>query len=87
MLKKKIAQPVLVTGATGFIGSRVIHKLLQQNISLKALLLPGELYPAAWIDHMEIIRGSIVDPNSCKKGRRKNKDHYSFGRCGFGLGR
>jgi nucleoside-diphosphate-sugar epimerase len=38
-------QPVLVTGATGFIGSRVVHKLLEQNISVKALVLPHEALP------------------------------------------
>ena len=41
----KIAQPVLVTGATGFIGRRVVHKLLQKEIDVKVLVLPNEVIP------------------------------------------
>jgi 2-alkyl-3-oxoalkanoate reductase len=64
---EKIAQPVLVTGATGFIGSRVVHKLLQNSISVKALVLPGEAVPAQWADRVEIIRGSISDAQAVEK--------------------
>lgn len=57
----RIAKPVLVTGATGFIGSRVVHKLLQDEIAVKALLLPDETVPSGWVDRVEIVRGSIAD--------------------------
>lgn len=57
----RIAKPVLVTGATGFIGSRVVHKLLQDEIAVKALLLPDEMVPSGWADRVEIVRGSIAD--------------------------
>jgi nucleoside-diphosphate-sugar epimerase len=63
----KIAQPVLVTGATGFIGSRVVHKLLQNEISVQAIVLPGEAVPAEWADRVKIIRGSISDPLAVEK--------------------
>ncbi len=59
---EKIAQPVLVTGATGFIGSRVVHKLLQDGVAVKILALPGETVPAEWAEKVEIVRGSISDP-------------------------
>lgn len=65
--KEKIAQPVLVTGATGFIGSRVVHKLLQDGVAVKILALPGETVPADWAEKVEIIRGSISDPNAVEK--------------------
>jgi 2-alkyl-3-oxoalkanoate reductase len=63
----KIAQPVLVTGATGFIGSRVIHKLLQNGVAVKVLALPNEAIPAQWADKVEIVRGSISDPSAVEK--------------------
>lgn len=62
-----IAQPVLVTGATGFIGSRVVHKLLQNGIAVKVLALPGEVMPAEWTEKVEIVRGSISDPQAVAK--------------------
>lgn len=65
--EEKIAQPVLVTGATGFIGSRVVHKLLQNNVAVKALVLPREAAPAQWADRVEIIHGSISDPQAVEK--------------------
>jgi 2-alkyl-3-oxoalkanoate reductase len=65
--EEKIAEPVLVTGATGFIGSRVVHKLLQNNVAVKALLLPREAVPAQWADRVEIIRGSIADAQVVEK--------------------
>jgi 2-alkyl-3-oxoalkanoate reductase len=64
---ENIAQPVLVTGATGFIGSRVVHKLLQNGVPVKALALPGEAIPAEWANKVEIVRGSISDPLAVEK--------------------
>ncbi len=64
---EKIAQPVLVTGATGFIGSRVVHKLLQDGVTVKILALPGETVPVDWAEKVEIVRGSISDPQAVEK--------------------
>lgn len=60
-------QPVLVTGATGFIGSRVVDKLLKDKVSVKVLALPGERVPVEWAEHVEIVRGSISDPRAVEK--------------------
>jgi nucleoside-diphosphate-sugar epimerase len=71
--EEKIAEPVLVTGATGFIGSRVVHKLLQHGVKVKVLALPGEATPAEWADEVEIVRGSISDPLAVEKAAQGAK--------------
>ncbi len=58
---RTMAQPVLVTGATGFIGRRVMDRLLSENISVMALVLPDETTPSTWEGHVTVIRGSISD--------------------------
>lgn len=63
-VEKKMKGPVLVTGATGFIGKRVVKKLLEQEIPVRALVLPGEGVPSEWQDRVEIVRGSISDPKA-----------------------
>ncbi|ABW67997.1 NAD-dependent epimerase/dehydratase family protein [Desulfosudis oleivorans] len=64
---KQMAQPVLVTGATGFIGSQVVHKLLEQDMAVKALVLPDEALPAAWGDRVEVVRGGISESGAVAK--------------------
>ncbi len=52
----------LVTGATGFIGRRLVRRLLAEGYKVRALVLPNEatdgLYGA------EIVRGDVRDPGS-----------------------
>lgn len=66
--EKKIEGPVFVTGATGFIGKRVMEKLLSHQIPSRALVLPGEKLPPGWEEQVEIVRGSISDPKAVQTG-------------------
>ena len=61
---EKIAQPVLVTGATGFIGRRVVAKMLESGVKARALVLPNENLPEEWGQMVEIVRGDISDPTA-----------------------
>lgn len=70
---EKIAQPVLVTGATGFIGGRVVHKLLQNGVAVKILALTGETVPVEWAEKVDIVRGSISDPQAVENAARGAK--------------
>ncbi|MCX5848872.1 MAG: NAD-dependent epimerase/dehydratase family protein [Deltaproteobacteria bacterium] len=69
----KIEQPVLVTGATGFIGSRVVYKLLQNGIPVKVLALPDEATPSEWTEKVEIVRGSISDSHAVEEAAKGAK--------------
>lgn len=56
------SRPVLVTGATGFIGRRLVSRLLDEGAAVRALVLegdPGEAHLPK--KSVEIIRGSVAD--------------------------
>jgi len=46
---------ILITGATGFIGSHLTSRLLADNKPIRALVLPSEPTPADWDNNVEII--------------------------------
>jgi NADH dehydrogenase len=58
--------PVLVTGATGFIGPHVVHALRSRDVGVRALVRDparaGRL--AAW--GVELVRGDVTDPTSLR---------------------
>ena len=46
---------ILITGATGFIGSHLTSRLLADNKPIRALVLPSEPTQADWDNNVEII--------------------------------
>lgn len=56
--------PVLVTGANGFIGLRLVNRLVEEGQPVRAFVLPGEAINAAMPEAVEICRGDIADPAS-----------------------
>ncbi|WP_051283927.1 SDR family NAD(P)-dependent oxidoreductase [Desulforegula conservatrix] len=63
----QIAQPVLVTGANGFIGRRVVEKLINEGVKVRALVLQGEQIPSSWTDSVEVVCGNLSDTASVEK--------------------
>jgi len=57
---------VLVTGATGFIGSRLCKVLAEQGNEIKALVLPGENIDSISGTSLEISYGDLRAPDSLK---------------------
>ena len=57
---------VLVTGASGFIGSHLCPVLLGNGHNLRILLLPGEKVPAYIPEKVEICYGNLLQPESLK---------------------
>jgi len=60
MVEHRIAEPILVTGATGFIGRRLVQRLLDDGHSARALVLPGDVAPAQWGDRVELFVGDVT---------------------------
>ena len=53
---------ILVTGATGYIASRLIPRLLEQGYRVRALARdPLRLKGRSWFRHVEIIQGDVMD--------------------------
>jgi len=62
---------ILITGATGFIGSHLTLRLLADNKRIRALVLPSEPIPPDWNNKVEIFRGDIrnrLDVENAVKG-------------------
>ncbi len=53
-------EPILVTGATGFIGRRLTARLLADGHRPRALVLPSDAVPIEWGDRVEVIRGDVT---------------------------
>ena len=60
-MKKRI----LVTGATGYVGGRLIPKLLDNNYRLRILVRnPERLKNKSWYNKVEIYKGDVLDQKS-----------------------
>ena len=53
--------PILVTGATGFIGRRLVARLRNKGHSIRALVLPNDSLPPEWDASVCISHGDISD--------------------------
>lgn len=56
---------ILVTGATGYIGGRLIPRLLDRKDQIRVLARdPQRLAGRAWTDQVEIIKGDVLKPDT-----------------------
>ncbi len=57
----------LVTGATGYIGGRLVPELLAAGYRVRCLARdPSRLRDRAWSDRVEVARGDLTDPESVR---------------------
>ncbi len=55
----------LVTGATGYIGGRLVPRLLEAGFQVRALArTPEKLNSVPWREHIEVVKGDLGDPAS-----------------------
>lgn len=50
LVAERINEPIAVTGATGFIGRRLVRRLLDEGYAVRALVLPHDSVPVEWED-------------------------------------
>src|SRR5512142_468527 len=54
---------VLVTGATGYIGGRLVPRLLDAGYRVRCLVRdPARLQGRAWASRVEVVRGDLLEP-------------------------
>lgn len=59
------AKRVLVTGATGYVGGRLVPRLLEAGFSVRVLVRnPQRLNDVPWIDRVEVVTGDLLDQSS-----------------------
>jgi len=62
----KIRQPVVVTGADGLLGRHMVNRLIQEKVSVRALLMPGQVADTGWPASVEVFYGDLKDKSSLK---------------------
>jgi uncharacterized protein YbjT (DUF2867 family) len=56
---------VLVTGATGYIGGRLVPRLLEQGHQVRVMVRdPARVQGRAWASRVEVVAGDILQPQS-----------------------
>jgi uncharacterized protein YbjT (DUF2867 family) len=61
------SKPILVTGATGYVGGRLVPRLLEEGYRVRCLVRePARLQGRPWLDEVEVVQGDVLDAQSLR---------------------
>ncbi|MEQ8672341.1 MAG: DUF2867 domain-containing protein [Aggregatilineales bacterium] len=64
-MDNSVAQRILVTGATGYIGGRLVPRLLDSGYTVRVMTRDARhLMGRSWLKDVEIIQGDVLQPDS-----------------------
>ncbi|MDO8673788.1 MAG: NAD(P)H-binding protein, partial [Dehalococcoidia bacterium] len=56
---------ILVTGATGYVGGRLVPRLLEAGYRVRVLVRdPGRLQGRSWAGQVEVAQGDVLRPET-----------------------
>jgi uncharacterized protein YbjT (DUF2867 family) len=56
---------ILITGATGYIGGRIVPRLLDLDYQVRVLVRdPGRLQGRDWVEMVEVVQGDVLKPET-----------------------
>lgn len=62
---EKKTKYILVTGATGYVGGRLIPRLLEAGYSVRVLVRdPSRLQGRRWLDQVDVYQGDVLQPET-----------------------
>jgi nucleoside-diphosphate-sugar epimerase len=70
LTEERLAEPVVVTGATGFIGRWLVRRLTAAEYYVRALVLPDEPVAGLWDGPVQVMRGDIADSAAVAQAMR-----------------
>ena len=54
---------ILVTGATGYVGGRLVPRLLAAGLQVRCLVRdPARLQGRKWLKQVEVVQGDVLQP-------------------------
>lgn len=70
-LEHRETLPILIAGATGYVGGRLATRLLEAGYQLRCLArTPAKTHRYEWAEDVEVVRGDVLEPESLVNAMR-----------------
>jgi NAD(P)-dependent dehydrogenase (short-subunit alcohol dehydrogenase family) len=64
-MKEHVSRLMLVTGVTGYVGGRLVPRLLEAGYRVRCLVRdPSRLQGRPWLDQVDVVQGDVLRPDS-----------------------